>query len=222
MAACGLKTRLNSNLNAKIVLYIVPVAVQNPPSTSTTLRSKTQQIDGPETVQVYAQTMSTQIPAMILEVTMELTTQWSESTCYFFFVLSMFINVDIMQHCQWQQRTDSLEARQPFSHSLQYLFGMISPASMPWGRVMRHPWGPFHRIQNLGLKQKAIPAFPLYSRLETSCRTLLTTWNLTVTTSDRDRYIALIRAFYDADNKYFLNRDIPLMSIFVILWKRWS
>ena len=46
-----------------------------------------------------------------------------------------------------------------------------------------------------GSKKKDIPKFPPCSRLETSCRTLLTTWNLTVTSSDRDRYIVLIVSF---------------------------
>jgi hypothetical protein len=79
----------------------------------------------------------------------------------------------------------------------------------PRGLLFQHPFGIsalrsshassmrlfVHRIQNQGLvkKESHISIFPL-SRLETSCRTLLTTRN-PMTSSDMDRYVVLIRAF---------------------------
>ena len=82
-----------------------------------------------------------------------------------------------------------------------------------------------HRIQNLCLKKKTTSAISPYSRYHAVCYSRLGNipW-LHRTRTGIWYYIVLIRAFttYFAHNKYFLNRDIPSMSIFVISCKRWS
>ena len=92
------------------------------------------------------------------------------------------------------QRTQSREAGH--LSLLQHPFG-ISALRSSHASSMRLF---VHRIQNQGLvkKESHISIFP-FSRLETSCRTLLTTRN-PMTSSDMDRYVVLIRAFTTYNN----------------------
>ena len=121
----------------------------------------------------------------------------------------------IMEHC-------CIEAGSRARHSLfQYPFG-ISPVSMPWGRHASSMRPFVQWIQNLALKKKAIPVFSPYSH-HAVCSSRLGIWPRLHRTWTG--IIILIRAFttyFAYNSKYFLNRDMLLMSIFVISCKRWS
>lgn len=115
----------------------------------------------------------------------------AESTCSLPYVLGTL----------WQQTwgTYSLEARHPCNHSNHSLFRFpfgISPVSMPWGRVMRHPRGLCSQNTKCGPKEESdISIYPCSWLEKKTCLTLLTTRNLTLTSSNTGRYVVLIRPF---------------------------